>query len=120
MRVKPAILSALILLLLCVSYLSVTGKHTELTVRMGKNFSIPYGSKIYRVGNRTVVYGTNGSVLLNVSDSNVSKVCTPAGACVPATHVIQVPSGSLIKREGNVTKVYKNGKCILTVLTSPH
>ncbi len=82
----------------------------------GYGYYIPHGSKIHYKDGMTIVYGPDRKVMLKLKDSEVPKVPVPAGGLVPATHVIEVPSGSAIRHEGDGVMVYKDGKVILKVV----
>ena len=80
-------------------------------------YYIPLGSVVHHFANgTTVVYGPSGKVIAKINDSNAPKLPTPAGKMVAATHIFIVPSGSMICSKDNVTKVYKSGRLILTVI----
>ncbi len=60
--------------------------------------------------------GLGAKVIVKMNDSEVPILPTPAGKMVKANHIFTVPSGSMVCSKGNVTRVYKDGKPILTVL----
>lgn len=89
---------------------------THFSLEKSYGYYISPGSVIHYLNCITVVCGHDGNIILSINDSKVPKLPTPAGYSLPVTHIIQVPSGSCIRTDGNVTKVYKDGRCILTVI----
>ncbi len=84
-----------------------------------KGYYIPPGSVVHHFANgSTIVQGPDGKVIARINDFDSSMIQTPAGKIVPATYVFTVPSGSVICSRGNITKVYKDGRLILTVIGS--
>jgi len=80
-------------------------------------YPIPVGSIIVHLPDGTTeVYSPQKKLILSVEDKDVEMIPTPSGF-VRATHVHQVPTGALIDTRGNTTEVYKDGRCILTVIT---
>lgn len=79
-------------------------------------YYISPGSVVHYSDSITTLYGPGGNVTLRIKDSRVPKLSTPAGYSLPVTHLFQVPSESYIHKDGNETKIYKNGECILTVI----
>ncbi|WOX56299.1 hypothetical protein R6Y95_02925 [Methanoculleus palmolei] len=78
---------------------------------------IPSGSIIYHtMDGITRVYSSDGKQILSAVDSMAKKVATPRGFR-PATFVSQVPSGSHVIHQDDVTYVFHNGDLILTVLS---
>jgi hypothetical protein len=79
-------------------------------------YSIPVGSSIFHSDNGiTLVYGPDGACILSAKESEASMITTPIGLR-RATHIHEVPSGSHIKTNGDITEVYKDGIRILTVV----
>ena len=96
-------------------------------------YSIPSGSIIYRSADGiTTVYTPDGKTILKARDSDAAMIGTPHGTLVPATHIIQSPSGSFTSSEPfefytedrgwisteSATKIYDapDGTLILTVI----
>ena len=94
--------------------------NAELSPMKGNNLeSIPIGSIIHHSSDGiTTVFTSNGEHYLSAIDKEAKKIATPSAGFVPATYVHQVPSGSDIRTNGDVTKVYDNGTCMLTVINS--
>lgn len=63
----------------------------------------------------TTVFTSDGKQYLSAIDAEAKIIATPSGFS-PATYLHQVPSGSHIRTDGNVTNVYYNGTRILTVV----
>ncbi|MEA1958287.1 MAG: hypothetical protein U9N44_01245 [Chloroflexota bacterium] len=82
-------------------------------------YSIPVNSTIYHRDNRvTEIYGPDKKHILSAKDSEAGLVTTPSGYA-PATRVHQVPSGTCIVHDDNVTNVYDNNSrnnCLLTIV----
>jgi len=77
-------------------------------------YTVPSGSIIiHSKDGITRVFSQNGKEVVCANDEKAKKIATPGGF-VPATYVHQVPSGSEVLRDGNVTMVYFNGEHILT------
>jgi len=77
---------------------------------------IPIGSTItYLNDGTTEVTRPGNSMVLKAVDSETATVSTPEGPTI-ATHVCEVPSGTLIVDSGNVVKAYLNNSLILTVV----
>jgi hypothetical protein len=77
---------------------------------------IPYGSIIrHSKDGMTTVFDPAGKQLLITRDIDAKQVSTPEGI-KPASRLHQVPDGSIIRTDGNVTTVYSDGERILTVL----
>lgn len=86
------------------------------SLEKGYGFYIPSGSTVYYHRGSTKVFDSNMKLLIEIKDVEVPKLPTPAGYSLPATRIFQVPSGSLIKKEGNTTIILKEGKRLLTVV----
>ena len=115
-------ITAAMVVIVSLLVVSVPAKESEkikyaLSPMEGKDIhSIPIGSTIVHLKDGTTeVYGPKRDLVLSVNDSDVEMVPTPSGL-MKATDVYQVPSGALIDTKGNTTKVYKDGRCILTVI----
>ena len=79
-------------------------------------YVIPTGSVIYHSDNNTTrIFDSGGNQQVIISDTGSSSIPTPGGY-LPATRIYQVPSGSVIDENGNVTVVSVNGERILTVI----
>lgn len=77
---------------------------------------IPLGSVIYHSANNvTTVYGPGNTLLLKVKDSEADFISTPHGL-MRASHVYDVPSGTIISHVGNVVKLSLDNKVILTII----
>jgi len=77
---------------------------------------IPYGSIIrHSKDGMTTVFDSTGKQLLITRDSDAKLIATPEGY-KRASKLHQVPDGSDIRTNGEVTTVYSNGECILTIL----
>ncbi len=82
----------------------------------GDVYSIPEGSIIVHKAGITTVYGPERKVMLSIADNQAGIVATPEGPA-RATHVHQVPSGSVVRDVDNkTTEVIHEGKVILTVI----
>ena len=81
-------------------------------------YYIPPGSVVHQFANGTTVVRKPNGEVIKINDSEAPVLPTPAGKIVAATHIFTVPSGSRIYSKGNVTRVYKDGKLILTVIRS--
>ncbi|MEA1993729.1 MAG: hypothetical protein U9N35_04960, partial [Euryarchaeota archaeon] len=115
-------IATIIAVMVSLLVVSVPAKEQEtikyaLSPMKGKDVhSIPEGSTIVHLKDGTTkVYGPTKELILSVNDSDVEMVPTPSGP-MRATDVYQVPSGALIDTKGNTTKVYKDRRCILTVI----
>ncbi|MHC1623766.1 MAG: hypothetical protein ACXQTR_04160 [Candidatus Methanospirareceae archaeon] len=96
-------------------------------------YHIPSGSIVYHSADGvTTVYTPNGKCILKARDYDAAMIATPHGALVPATHIIQSPSGSSASYEpfefytedrGQIstriaTKIYApDGTLILTLMS---
>jgi hypothetical protein len=79
------------------------------------DYQIPYGSIISHSPDETTrVFDPEGIQILIVNDSD-SQSPTPNGYR-PATRILETPSGSVIRHEGNLTQIYLNGSCIATII----
>jgi hypothetical protein len=77
---------------------------------------IPYGSIIQHSNNGiTTVFDSTGKQLFMTNDADAKEIATPEGY-LAASKIHQVPNGSIIKTNDEITTVYSEGKCILTVL----
>jgi len=90
----------------------------ELSPAEGKNlYSIPVGAIIQHSSDGiTRVFTPEGTQIVSAIDADSKKVPVPSAGLLPVTHVHRVPSGSDIITQNNMTKVYKDEVCILTVL----
>ena len=81
-------------------------------------YTVAAGSIIYHSGdNTTRIFDASGYQQLIINDTGSSSVLTPRGY-LPATRVCQIPSGSEIHENGNVTVVSLNGERVLTVIAA--
>lgn len=77
---------------------------------------IPFGAILYHSkSGDTTVFDSTGKQLFSVTDSQTEKVLTPAGL-KPATHVVEVPSGSDVQISGLTTKITLAGNRVLTII----
>lgn len=77
---------------------------------------IPKGSTIYhRPGGITEIRSANTDLILTAKNSEAALITTPNGLR-RATHVVQVPPDARIIEEGNITRIYDEKRCILTVV----
>lgn len=77
---------------------------------------IPYGSIVYHAKDgKTTVFDVTGKQLFAIDDSASGMVMTPTGLS-PATHVIEVPSGSDVKVDGAITKITYDNTRVLTII----
>jgi len=77
---------------------------------------IPHGSVIYHWANGiTEVYGPDNNRLFIARDSDAAQVSAPGGPS-PATHIREVPNGSRISTDDNITRIYLDDDLILTVI----
>jgi len=77
---------------------------------------IPYGSIIQHSKNgMTSVFDSTGKQLLITNDANAKKIAAPGGYKA-ASKIHQVPNGSIIRTNGEITTVDYEGRRILTVL----
>lgn len=77
---------------------------------------IPFGAVVYHAKDgMTSVFDATGKQLFAIEDSASGMVMTPAGLS-PATHVMEVPSGSNVQVEGGITKVTLDNTRILTII----
>ncbi|WAI01440.1 hypothetical protein [Methanogenium organophilum] len=78
---------------------------------------IPVGSIIHHSSDGiTRVFTQDGKQIISAIDADAEKVPVPSAGLLPATHVHQVPNGSDIYTNENITKVYNDEACILTVV----
>lgn len=80
--------------------------------------SIPIGSTVYHLPTGiTKVYGPDKELVLTARDNEASLVTTPFGP-QRATHVFEVPNGSLIDESSGdeITRIYKDDVRVLTVV----
>lgn len=79
-------------------------------VKPGKN--VPLGSTVIHDDGVTTIKGASGEVLMRANDSEARKMAHPGpssgGEKAPATHIFEVPSGSHVDTEGNVTYIYSS------------
>jgi len=77
---------------------------------------IPYRSIIQHSKNgMTRVFDSTGKQLFVTNDADAEKIATPDGY-KSASKIHQVPNGSIIRTNGEITTVYSEGERILTVL----
>jgi hypothetical protein len=80
------------------------------------NYNVPIGSTIVHTKNGiTYVYDAENNLILAGKDSEESILPTPAWP-MQASRIYEVHSGSIVDSDGNITKFYYNGECILTVV----
>jgi len=81
-----------------------------------KGHNIPRGSVIRHLSDGTTeVSGSDNKLLFKAKESDSTLTSTPRGQA-SVMRVYQVPSGSRIMSEGNVTSVYEGESLILTVI----
>ena len=86
------------------------------TIPSKNGYSIPMGAIIYHNNdNATRIFDSTGEQQFLINDTPSSLMPTPKGF-ISATRIYQVPSGSVIRQNGNVTSVSLNGDRILTVI----
>ncbi len=74
------------------------------------------GSIIHHFANGvTEVYGANKSLKFKTKESENDIIITPHGP-QKANRVYNVPSGSQIDHQGNITKIYSSNDCVLTII----
>lgn len=82
----------------------------------GEEFTIPSGVIVYHdPSGITTVFDSSGIQLCAAEDSEAKEVWTPGGP-KPATHVHEVPSGSIVSNQGDMTYVISNKKVILVLI----
>jgi hypothetical protein len=116
------IIALIALLMMPMSAAADDGGYTKINKRFtvspsGNGHQIPQGSIVYHQNDGTTrVFGPNKSLLLKAKNSEAAAVPTPTGPR-KATHVIEVPDGSLIKEvDEKKTEVYYNHRLILTTI----
>lgn len=81
-----------------------------------KEFTIPSGAIVHHdQSGTTTVFDSSGLQLFAADDSEAEEVWTPGGP-KPATHVHEVPSGSVINNQGNMTYVISKKQVILVLI----
>jgi hypothetical protein len=86
------------------------------TINSDNALNIPNGSIIYHSPDGiTTIFNSDGKHYLSAIDAKAKQIETPTGP-KPATCVQEIPSGSSIDVNGNITKVVYNGENILTIV----
>lgn len=96
-------------------HIKLTGEFSLVNQEMDNPSNIPAGSIVYASGTGiTRVYNENGKQILVADDQEASQLQTP-NELSSATHVFEVPNGSIITSKGNATFVIYNNKRIVTI-----
>ncbi|SES68647.1 hypothetical protein SAMN04488587_0580 [Methanococcoides vulcani] len=95
--------------------------NAELSTMKGDNLhSIPIGSIIHHSADGiTTVFTSDGKQYLSAVDAKAKMIATPSGL-KPATRIHQVPSGSDIRTNENITNIYYNGTCIMSIVNEDY
>ncbi len=82
--------------------------------------NIPIGATIYHLSDGvTKVFAPDGALFASVRESDLKTVGVPGGSGkTTVSRVHDIPTGSYIETHGNVTKVYSDDTCILTIINS--